>query len=278
MSGVLFALLLQASPLALETRTVSVVVTDAEDRSVRDLGPEEVALVENGVVRDIVKILPDERPLTVAILVDSSEEIATTYRLYLIEAVTALVKGLPEGARYGLWVTGDRPRRLLEVTEDRGAAAPALKRVAPSGGNTMLDALVEVTKELGQQREGERRAIVVVTGMTTEFSSRDRFSIVEECERRADLFLFFSFDEGRADFEDRTDYDYVMTHLAERRPGGRLERAITAMAAPKTVAAFAADLRPSLRVSYETPPDLKERKIDVQVSRPGLRVRSLTGP
>jgi hypothetical protein len=277
MSGVLFALLLQASPAALETRTVSVVVTDAEDQSVRDLEPEEVALVENGVVRDIVKILPDERPLTVAILVDSSEEIATTYRLYLIEAVTALVKGLPEGARYGLWVTGDRPRRLLEVTEDRGAAAPALKRVAPSGGNTLLDALVEVTKELGQQREGERRAIVALTGMTTEFSSRARFRVVEECEKRADLFLFFEFDEGRADFEDRTDYDYVMSHLTEQ-PGGRLERAITAMAAPRTVPGFAADLRPSLRLSYETPADLKNRKIDVQVSRPGLRVRTLPGP
>jgi hypothetical protein len=277
MSGVLFALLLQASPAALETRTVSVVVTDAEDHSVRDLGPEEVALVENGVVRDIVKILPDERPLTVAILVDSSEEIATTYRLYLIEAVAALVKALPEGARYGLWVTGDRPRRLLEVTEDRGAASPALKRVAPSGGNTLLDALVEVTKELGQQREGERRAIVAVTGMTTEFSSRDRFRIVEECEKQADQFLFFAVDEGHADFEQRTNYDYVISHLT-KRPGGRAERAITAMGAPKTVADFAPDLRPSLRLSYETPADLKERKIDVQVSRPGLRVRTLPGP
>lgn len=275
MLGALAALLLQASAPALETRTVDVVVTDAAGRPVQDLVPDELALVENGVVRDIVKIAPDERPLSVAILVDSSEEISTIFRLYLIDAVSALVKGLPAGARYGLWVTGDRPRKLVDLTDDRGAAS-ALKRVAPSGGNTLLDALVEVTTELGKKREGERLAVVAVTGMTTEFSSRDRFRVVEECQKRADLFLFLGFDEGRADFENRTSYDYVMSHLT-KKPGGRLERAITAMGSAKTLAGFAADLAPGLRLTYETPPELKERKIEVQVSRPGLRARALPG-
>lgn len=277
MLGVLAALLLQAAAPTLETRTVALVVTDAEGRPVRDLAPDEVALVENGVVRDIVGIAPDERPVTVAILVDSSEEISSIYRLYLIDAVAALLKGLPPGARYGLWVTGDRPRKLVDVTNDRGAAVPALKRVAPSGGNTFLDALVEVTSELGKRLEGERLAVVGVTGMTTEFSSRDRYRVVEECEKRADLFLFFAFDEGRADLENRNSYDYVMSHLA-KKPGGRLERAITAMAAAKTVAGLALDLAPGLRLSYETPLESKERKVEVQVSRPGLRVRVSTGP
>ncbi len=277
MLGALTALLLQAGAPALETRTVAVVVTDAEGRPVRDLAPDEVALVENGVVRDIVGIAPDERPVTVAILVDSSEEISSSYRLHVIDAVAALVKGLPPGARYGVWVTGDRPRKLVDVVDDRGAAVPALKRVAPSGGNTFLDALVEVTTELGKRREGERLAVVGVTGMTTEFSSRDRFRVVEECEKRADLFLFFAFDEGRGDLENRNSYDYVMSHLT-KKPGGRLERAITAMAAAKTLAGFALDLAPGLRLSYETPPAAKERKVEVQVSRPGLRVRIVTGP
>ena len=276
MLGALAVLLLQAAAPALETRTVAVVVTDAAGRPIQDLAPDEVALVENGVVRDVVRIAPDERPLTVAILVDSSEELSSIYRLYLIDAVTALVKALPAGARYGIWVTGDRPRKLVDLTEDRGAVS-ALKRVAPTGGNTLLDALVEVTTELGKQREGERFAVVALTGMTTEFSSRDRFRVVEECQKRAELFLFLAFDEGRADFENRTSYDHVMSQLT-RKPGGRLERAITAMGAAKTLASFAADLGPTLRLSYETPPELKERKIELQLSRPGLRVRALPGP
>ncbi|HET7291392.1 MAG TPA: VWA domain-containing protein [Vicinamibacteria bacterium] len=271
----LAALLLQAAAPALVTRTVDVVVTDAGGRPVQDLTSDELALVENGVVRDIVRIAPDERPLSVAVLVDSSEEISSIYRLYLVDAVATLVKTLPRGARYGIWVTGDRPRKLVDLTEDRGAAV-ALKRVVPSGGNTLLDALVEVTTELHKKREGERLAVVAVTGMTTEFSSRDRFRVVEECQQRADLYLFFSFDEGGASLENRTSYDYVMSHLA-RKPGGRHERSITAMAAPKIVPGFAEDLAPGLRLSYETPPGLKERKVEVQVSRPGLRARALPG-
>ncbi len=274
MTAALAALLLLQSvpaPAVLETRSVSVVVTDGEGRSVTDLAPDAIALVENGVVRDVVGIAKDERPLTVAILVDSSQELSSIYRLHLVDAVTALVQALPQGARYALWVTGDRPRKLLEVTEDRGAAPAALRRVVPQGGNTLLDALSEVTREL-KKREGERLAVVAVTGNSTELSSRDRYRVVEEAGKNADLFLFFAFDEGQASFENRTSYDYVMQHLT-KEPGGRVLRALTAMGAIKTLPGLARDLQPALRLTYETPAGLKDRKLEVQVSRPGLDVR-----
>jgi hypothetical protein len=272
MTAALVTLLMLSAPgpEALETQSVLVLVTDPAGRAVTDLGPDELALLENGVVRDVVGVARDERPLTVAILVDSSQELASTYRLHLVDAVTALVKLLPPGARYALWTTGDRPRRLVDVTEDRGAVG-ALKRVAPQGGNTLLDGLVEITKELGR-REGERLAVLAVTGSTTEFSSRDRYRVVEEARRNADQFLFFAFDEGLASFENRTDYDYVMERLA-KQPGGRVERALTAMAAQKTLSELAGELQPALRIRYESPAGLKERKVEVQLSRPGLHAR-----
>jgi hypothetical protein len=52
-----------------------------------------------------------------------------------------------------------------------------------------------------------------------------------------------------------------------------VERAVTAMAAEKTLAKLAVDLQPALRLSYESPPGLKRRRLEVQVSRPGLQVR-----
>lgn len=268
----LAALLLQAPPPAapaLETHSVAVSILDAGGQAV-EVGPDEIALVENGVVRDVVQMTRDERPLSVAILVDTSQEIASTYRLYVVEAVTNLVKALPPGARYGLWVTGDRPKRLVDFTDDRAAVA-ALKRVAPQGGNTMLDALSEATKEL-RKREGERAVVVAVTGYTTEFSSRDRYRVVDEAGRRADQFLFYVFEEGQASFENRLNYDYVIQHLVED-PGGRLERSITAMSIGKTLPTLTRDLQPGWRLTYESVPDLKQRKVEVQVSRPGLSVR-----
>jgi hypothetical protein len=265
-------LLLQApTPAPAEIRTVTVSVTDSEGRTPDSLTSEEVAVLENGVAREISKVERDGRPLSVAILVDSSEEIHSVYRLYLIEAVSSLIAKLPEGAHYSLWTTGDRPRKIVDVTDDKGAAVKALQRVVPSGGNTMLDALVEASKEL-KKREGERTAVFAITARTIDFSNRDRYRTVDEAQKNADLFLFVAFEEGSAPFESRTDYDYVIDKLT-KISGGRSERPISALGAKAAVLKVGADLQNPWRVSYATLPEIKERRIEVQISRPGLKVR-----
>jgi len=265
-------LVLQAAPLGpAEIRTISVSITDHDGRAADNLAPEELAILENGVAREIAKVERDARPLSVAILVDSSEELASIYRLYLIEALTTLVARLPEGAHYSLWTTGDRPRKLVDMTQDKRAAVPALKRVVPAGGNTMLDAIVEATRDL-KKREGDRTAVFVVTGRTIDFSNRDRYRAVDEAKQNADVFFFVAFEEGTAPFESRTDYDYVIDRLS-KITGGRAERPISALGSNAVIQKVGADLAPPWRVSYATVPEIKERRIEVQVSRPGLTVR-----
>lgn len=265
-------LVLQAAPLGpAEIRTISVSITDKDGRAADNLTPEELAILENGVAREIAKVERDARPLSVAILVDSSEELTSIYRLYLIEALTTLVARLPEGAHYSLWTTGDRPRKLVDMTQDKRAAVPALKRVVPAGGNTMLDAIVEATRDL-KKREGDRTAVFVVTGRTIDFSNRDRYRAVDEAKQNADVFFFVAFEEGTAPFESRTDYDYVIDRLS-KITGGRAERPISALGSNAAIQKVGADLAPPWRVSYATVPEIKDRRIEVQVSRPGLTVR-----
>jgi len=273
MTSVLAAwLLLQAAtPGPAEMRTLSLSITDKDGRAADSLTAEELAILENGVAREIGKVERDTRPLSVAILVDSSEELASVYRLYLIEALTDLIAHLPEGTSYSLWTTGDRPTKLVDLTQDKGAATKALRRVVPAGGNTMLDALVEASRDL-KKREGDRTAVFVVTGRTINFSSRDRYRAVEEAQKNAETFLFVAFDEGTAPFESRTDYDYVIDKLS-KLSGGRAERPISAMGSRSAIQKLGAELAPRWRVTYATVPEIKERRIEVQVSRPGLTVR-----
>jgi VWFA-related protein len=266
----LFALQAVALPGA-EVRTVRVSIASENDRPVEGLVRDEVAVLENGVAREIVKVEADRRPLSVAILVDTSQELGSIYRLYLVDAVQRYVARLPDGARYSLWTTGDRPRKILELTDDKGAALPALRRVVPQGGNTMLDAIAEASKEL-KKREGERTALVGITGRTTDFSNRDRYRAVEDAEKNAEAFYFLGFDEGEAPFETRAAYDYVMDQLV-KKTGGRSEHPLSAMAAPSILPKLAADLAGAYRVSYATLPEIKNRKLEVQVARPGVQVR-----
>lgn len=254
-----------------ELRTVEVVVTTDRGAPVDDLGLKDVAVVENGVARDVARFGHDERPLTLALLVDTEEVMSTALRLHLIDAVEEFLQGLPAGTRYALWRTGDRPEKIVDYTDDRTAAKKALRRVFPQGGNTVLDALVEASRDLKKQ-EGQRSAVVALTGMGPEFSNRTRYRVVDEARGNADLFLVASIDEGAPNFDARTNYEYAFTTLA-RLSGGVHERTLSSMGATSVMRKLAADLRARYRLSYATEPDLKERRVEVQVARPGTKVR-----
>jgi hypothetical protein len=274
--GLLLPLVLaQAAPAAdVETRTLSVSITQAKDEQVTGLALEEVVVVENGVTREVVSVERDTRPLELFLLVDTSAAVATPYRLHIVEAVLALLGKLPAGSRYELWTTGDRPTKQVELTADVQLAARALKRVAPQGGSTLLDAIVEIGGRV-KKSEGGRRVMVVMAALGTEFSNVDRRRVVE-------VALGYSLDpfsavlleeaESPAAGEMRLDYEYVLSELSNKT-GGLLERPLSAMGVATAMRKVSQDLGSRLRIRYATKSDLKQRRIDVQVARPGVKIR-----
>jgi len=260
-----------AGPEPAQVRSLPVTITDEKGRAVEGLSPDEVVVMENGLARDVLGLDPDRRPLTLALLVDTSLNMGSALRLNLLEPLTAFLGGLPSGSRFALWTTGDRPTKLVDYTTDVPAASRALMRVAPQGGNTLLDALVEASADL-KKKEGERSAVVAVTKIGIEFSSRDRYRVVEEAARNAPLFLAVEIEEGAESFESRSNYDYALGELA-RKTGGVFETVLSAMASGPALQKVAAGLKAQYRLRYATLPEIKERKLEVKVSRPGVRVR-----
>jgi hypothetical protein len=265
-----------AAPTVEETtRTVDFRVTGEKGAPVEGLTADEVAVMENGQARAVTRVQRDTRPLTVAILVDTSAPQATTLRLNLINPVAKFVRQLPEGARYSLWAIGDRPREIVEVTDDRGRAVPALHKVFPSGGNVLLDALMEVSEKL-KEREGERTLMVVVTGVGIGFTSQSRNTVVDVVRQRKVPVMAVQFDErGATDVQgasdvSRIDYDYVLGNLSK---GGVYERPLSAMGVDTALEKVTAALLGSYRATYLTPETGKPDKLDVQVARPGVKVQ-----
>lgn len=267
--------LAQASALApgTEIRALTATVLDEDGGPVEGLGVEDVALSENGVVRDITAFKPDERPLTVAVLVDTSQSVRSDYRLNVVEAVTALVSRLPSGTSYSLWTTGDRPSKILDYTEDPAEASKALLRVAPTGGNYMLDALAEAAKDLKKEaREGDRTAIVAISGTGPEFSYLDKWRAADVAEENADLFLLLQIDVGGAGFEQRANLSYVFDRLAEAS-GGDYEVILSFMGVDPGLRRLSSYLTSGYRLSYATVPEIKKRELAVSVARPGTQVK-----
>jgi VWFA-related protein len=254
-----------------EVRRLVVTITDEKGGPVPGLSRDDVAVMEEGVAREVTELAPDTRPLTLTLLVDSSEPLGSLYRLHVVDAVAGFVRQLPEGTRYSIWTTGDRPTKQTEFIDDRAAAANVLKRVPPTGGNTLLDALVEAPRELAKE-EGARTAVVVVTGYGIEFSNYDRRAVVDHGLKGGAVFYAVHFEDVRGDSEARQNYDYTLTTLAERS-GGVHETTLSAMGLAGVLKGFAAQLAAQYRLAYATLPEAKSGKLQVSVARPGVKVR-----
>jgi hypothetical protein len=277
MSALVVALFLlgQAAPVTApgtEVRAVTVTLLDEKGGPAGDVYAEDVALVENGVPRDITSFKPDGRPLSVAILVDSSAAMGSSYRLNVVDAVVALVSRLPEGTRYALWTTGDRPTKVLDHTDDRAAASSVLRRVAPQGGNYTLDGVDQASADLRKlSREGDRRVLIAVTGTGPEFSYVDKYRAADRGEADLDLFLGLQVDGAQGDFDTQSRISYVFDRLA-RATGGRYEIVLSAMGTDDALRKLDVHLRAGYRIAYATVPELKKRKLELSVARPGTKV------
>jgi len=273
----LLGVLLAAAPADEESRTIRVTIVDEAGRPVAGLDPSEVAVVENGVARVVLGITPEDRPMNLALIVDTSMATRAALKLSVAPGLSEFVAGLPAGANLALWTTGDRPIKALDYTVDRSAAQRAVARLFPIGGNTLLDALVEASAEL-KKKEGERSVVVAVTGLDPDFSHRDRWQSLDQAEKNAELFLAVAYDEGGTDFEDRQKYDFVLAGLADRS-GGRYETVLTAMAVAGALQKVLAEIKGQYRLTYAAGPEVKEknRKLEVKVARPGIKTRLAKG-
>jgi VWFA-related protein len=280
LSPLLSAILLAApaaGPADLEPRSVTVMVTDDKGAPIQSLSPEEVAVVENGTTRTLQRLEKDRRPLKLALLVDTSEPMGAFYRLQIVDPILRFLAKLPEGSTFAVWTTGDRPNKVVDFGQSPTDAAKALRRVYPTGGNTVFDAIVEASKELKQEEAG-RTTLVIVTGTGIGFANYSKEQVVEEGKKSGALVLAAEIEETRASNAGgagevpASDYDYVLANLAEAT-GGRREVLLSAMGTGKTLDSFSGELASVYRLTYETVPGLKTRKVEVKVARPGARVR-----
>ena len=283
MAFLLAALLLLAppspAPAEEETRSVTVTVTDEKGTPIDGLVAQDLAVLENGAARTLTRVEKEERPLRLAVLVDTSEPMRDHYRLQILDPLLRFLGRLPKGTEFAVWTTGDRPNKVVDYGQGTVAAAKALSRTFPTGGNTLLDALVEAAKDL-QSKEAARSAIVVVTGTGIGFANYSKEQVVDLVRPSGATVLAAEIEESgdaasRSQGEvSRTDYDYTLGNLADAT-GGRRDIILSAMGTGHTLDSFAGELGAQYRLTYETVAGLKDkdRKVEVKVARPGAKVR-----
>ena len=242
------------------TGAVAISVIDRSGAMVTDLRAEEVTLKEAGQARAVQRVERDQRPLALAVLVDSSDVMGKGYLRDLADPVMDFLAALPKEVDRTLMTIGTPPEVL---GLDDAAQARAALRARPSFGKLSLyDGIAEACNRLAQRR-ASRRAIVVV--MTDRFSEEDRQKALDAAARATPLVLAVQF-LGAGAYASGLD-------SIVKWSGGRYDQVGAVSGVGKTLMKLVPELDAPWLVVYETPSAAEKRSVEVKVARKDTKVR-----
>jgi VWFA-related protein len=279
-----------AATAAADTRTVALVATDEQGAFVADLRASEVQILENGQPREVTSFERDERPLSVALVMDASDSALGVFRLPAVEAIEGFLAPLPPGTHCTLWTTGERARKVGLLKGDAAAVEKTIASGFGAGGtNALLDTLVESAAALGGET-GRRRALVAISGPAMGHTSWSPGDVTARVRRAGGRVLGVMYHEGETgstgprsgldgprDVVNLTavgpiDHERILNGLAQAT-GGRFEFVGTASAVARVLASYAAELVGQYRVRFAVAEAKGPRRIEARVLRPGVHWR-----
>lgn len=267
----LFALALLApqAPALPDQLVISVVVTDKKGKPVGDLAASEVSLKEGGATIPVVRFEADTRPLDVALVLDSSENLGSTFASDIVPAVLEFIKRLPPGSRYAVWTTSDRPKLLIPMgaATDVKATETTLRSIPTFGNNAAVETMVEASKDAAKA-DNHRSAVVLVTSATMGSVDADARALLPQASIRP-TYMAVEFvqegGQGDARLEDSIK-------LLVGRTAGFHERVFSSMAIDTQLRKALDLLGGQYRLAWKPQADPRQTKIEVKVSRKDTKV------
>lgn len=268
-----------AKPRAAESRTrdVYVSVVDGHGAAVPDLTAADFAVREDGMAREVLKVMPATGSMQIALLIDDSQAAAPAI-MHLRDGLTAFVERLQGKAEIALITVGERPTSVTQYTSDPASLKKGIGRIfaREGAGAYLLEAIVESSKGL-HNRDAARKVIIAVTMEAVEFSnSQHQFVLDRLYESGATFHVLAVGSPAPSDTDEMRNRNVVLAEGTERT-GGRRDQLLSAMAIPEKLKQLADELLTQYVVTYARPDTLiPPEKVQVTVSRPGLTARSRT--
>lgn len=268
-------------PAAAQTteRTIFASILDAEGKPVANLTPDDLVVREDGVRREVLRVVPATEPMQVAILVDNTAA-ASSQISNIRDGLTAFVKKLAGKHEMSLVTFADRPTLLVEATTDAPALERGIGRVfSQSGaGSYLVDAIDEVAKGF-KKRGATRPVIVVVTLEGREFSNSPYQSVLERLAESGAAMHAIVLTGGRGPLTQEERDRAIVLDKGTREHGGERHDVLSGMAIPQALTRLADELLAQQKVVFARPGSLIPPKATtIEGARPGLRVRGALAP
>lgn len=248
-------------------------VLDEKGRFVRDLTSSDFELLEDTELQDLELMLQQREPALFALLIDTSQSMATRADAVRATAARLLEPLAPEDQV----VVAPFSRTITSVTgptTDRATVLEAIGAIRHRGGTAILDALGQAADALASG--DRRRAIVLITDGYDEHSE-SRFDAAVEKLRKSSITLYVVGLGGIAGISLKGEK--LLLQLAEET-GGRAWFPRDEKQLALAYSAIAAEVQHKYLLAY-TPHNQKRdgtwRAINLKVRSPGLRVRARKG-
>ena len=179
-----------AAQVRVDVRLVNVVVTvtDSHGRYIPNLTEDDFILEEDGRAQHISHFSQDRNvPVGVGILLDTSGSMDRKIRT-AVDAVDRFVRRVHPDDEIFLMTFSGRPVLRQDFTNDREKLSEALKRIIPTGGTTLYDAMAEGVTKVASSHHAKRAILLITHGQDT--ASGARLDDVLESIRISDLVVY----------------------------------------------------------------------------------------
>lgn len=254
-------------------RVIYAGLVDGDTRApVTDATAASFVIREDGVQREILRVVPATSPMAIAIVVDNSQAAAPTIA-ELRTALSAFLTAIDGLGPVALVTIADRPTIVADYTTSLPTLQQAAQRLfhVPGSGATLLDSLRDVARGLGR-REEDRAALVVVATENIEFSTLTYRSVLEAIdESGAAMHAVVLVNPDASVINDEARNRAAVLDRGPKESGGTRRNALTSMSYEPYLKTLAAQLRHQYRVTYARPPALiPPEKIEISATAPGL--------
>jgi Ca-activated chloride channel homolog len=278
------AVSLMAAGLALQpafsstTRLVVVpaVVTDAGNRPVAGLGPENFRILDEGRAQRIVMFSREDAPISLGLLVDHSLSMRSK-RNAVEAAVSTFAAGVRPNDELFLFHFNDRVATTLFDGRPFTSKAEELtadwSRTLPAGGTALYDAVIEGLTRLGGADRPKRALIVVTDGEDN--ASRHGPADTVALARRSNAVIYAI---GIAGGDETRRVSNVLAPICAASGGG-VHFTVDPLRVAELLDIIGRELRAQYVMAFDPgdTPRRGEHRLEVRVEAPGrgrLHVRS----
>lgn len=244
--------------------------TDKQDNFVTDLKQDDFRIFENDVEQKVLSFVREERPITMALLLDSSGSMREKLE-EVHQAASSFVETLRPDDRALVIDFDEKVFLIQELTPDHERLREAITSTEAIGGTAIYDALHAAYRKIGAI-EGRKVIILLTDG--EDYNSQFGYDRILE-EAKGNSTMIFSIALGGDGGVDKS-----VPKAFSDVTGGRFFFVKKASDLAGVYERIAEELRTQYYLAYSTTNDEwngRWMKIRVDNTRPGIEVRSRRG-